>query len=381
MSRFYDNVVVFYDNVGGRFALTVCLILLQMDDARRIFAKQSADKAEEAKIALEKKEESHVAELKTKDAAASAKEADLSAQLEKTKRSARELLASKDSEAVAERKEHAAELERQSTALEAEFQCRICLKNEEFGILEQEYNIDLSTRDAELLEGKTLTKNANAELQSERSKAEKLESDLKEANQELVKVRMLGSSAAEAEANHTAALHTLNDKLNTTIQNANAALESEKSKAVMLESDLNVAKQELVKAKADLRRLGTSAAEAEANHAAALSAKDDLTKNANAALESEKIKAEKLESDLTEAKQELVKVKEDVRMLGSSAAEAEANNAAALSAKDDVHTKSLDEEKTLTRKANAELLIEISKTETLESDLIEMTRKKVVFLY
>jgi hypothetical protein len=328
VSRFYDNVVVFYDNVGGCFALTVCLILLQMDDARRIFAKQSADKAEEAKIALEKKEESHVAELKTKDAAASAKEADLSAQLEKTKRSARELLASKDSEAVAERKEHAAELERQSTALEAEFQCRICLKNEEFGILEQEYNIDLSTRDAGLLElsakldeEKTLTKNAKAELQSE------------------------------------------------------------KIKAVRLELDLTEVKQELVKAKADLRRLGTSAAEAEANHAAALSAKDDLTKNANAALESEKIKAEKLESDLTEAKQELVKVNDDVRMLGSSAAEAEANNAAALSAKDDVHTKSLDEEKTLTRKANAELLIEISKTETLESDLIEMTRKKVVFLY
>ena len=66
---------------------------------------------------------------------------------------------------------------------------------------------------------------------------------------------------------------------------------------------------------------------------------------------------------MTEAKQELVKVKEDVRMLGSSAAEAEANNAAALSAKDDVHTKSLDEEKTLTKNANAEL-----------------TRVKVVFL-
>ena len=64
-----------------------------------------------------------------------------------------------------------------------------------------------------------------------------------------------------------------------------------------------------------------------------------------------------------------------------SYAAAEERHTAVLKVKDDVHTKSLDEEKTLTRKANAELLIEISKTETLESDLIEMTRKKVVFLY
>ena len=59
-----------------------------------------------------------------------------------------------------------------------------------------------------------------------------------------------------------------------------------------------------------------------------------------------------------------------------SYAAAEERHTAVLKVKDDVHTKSLDE---LTRKANAELLIEISKTETLESDLIEMTRKKVVF--
>jgi DNA repair exonuclease SbcCD ATPase subunit len=293
-------VVVFYDNVGGFFALTVCLILLQMNDAR-IFAKQSAEKAEEARIALEKKEESHVAELETKDAAARAKEADLLAQLEKTRHSARELLASKDSEAVAERKEHAAELERRSTALEAEFQCRICLKNEEFGILEQEYYIDLSTRDAELLklsakldEEKTLTKNKNAELQSEKSKAEKLELDLTEVKQELEKakadLKRLETSAADAEAKHTAALSAKDGIHTTLLQNANAELQSEKSKVENLESDLREAKTKIqnantalliekIQVESVLNEARTKytdaerkATEAEATHTAALTA-------------------------------------------------------------------------------------------------------------
>jgi hypothetical protein len=92
------------------------------------------------------------------------------------------------------------------------------------------------------------------------------------------------------ETNATAALHTLNDKLNTTIQNANAALESEKFKAEKLESDLREAKTktrnantalliEKIQAESDLNEAKTKytdaerkAIEAEATHTAALTA-------------------------------------------------------------------------------------------------------------
>ncbi len=143
--------------------------------------------------------------------------------------------------------------------------------------------------------------------------------------------------------------------------NANTELQSEKSKAVRLEL-------ELVKVKDDITRLETSADTAEERHIAVLKAKDDthikslevLTKNANAELQSEKSKTEKLELDLNAAKQELVKL--------------ETNHTAALLAKDDVHTKSLDEEKTLTKNANAELQSEKSlSTALLEGHSIPTT--------
>ena len=101
----------------------------------------------------------------------------------------------------------------------------------------------------------------------------------------------------------------------------------------------------------------TNYAAAEERHAKELKVKDD---------------------ELKESKDQLAKSNHNLVELRMNYAAAEERHTAVLKVKDDVHTKSLDE---LTRKANAELLIEISKTETLESDLIEMTRKKVVFLY
>ena len=118
--------------------------------------------------------------------------------------------------------------------------------------------------------------------------------------------------------------------------------------------DLIKVERELDLAKADLRRLKYSAADAEEEHTAALSVKDDihttLLQNANAELQSEKSKAEKLESDLREVKQELER------------------DTAALSAKDGVHT-------TLLQNVNAELQSEKSKAEKLESDLNEAKTK------
>ena len=105
-------------------------------------------------------------QLKIKEEAARAREADLLSQLDTTKRSARELVASKDREAIVEREKHAAKLgnqaitfqhqldaklEAQAAALESEFQGRMEMKVEEFNTLEEEYSRDLAVRDEELV--------------------------------------------------------------------------------------------------------------------------------------------------------------------------------------------------------------------------------------
>ena len=112
-----------------------------------------------------------------------------------------------------------------------------------------------------------------------------------------------------------------------------------------------------------------------------LSAKLDeektLTKNANAELLSEKSKAVRLELDLNVAKQGLVNVKEYARRLEDKVEATKALNTyyverfmMSSKIKNNLYTWSQDEVKALTQNANV-----------LESDLIEMTRKKVVFLY
>jgi len=96
---------------------------------------------------LAKKEAEYIAALKAKDDVLKLKEITFTSTLESTKRLARETVASKDRALFAAREAHAAALEAQ----EDDFQCRLCLKMEEFRLLEEEYGMELAVRDEELV--------------------------------------------------------------------------------------------------------------------------------------------------------------------------------------------------------------------------------------
>lgn len=91
---------------------------------------------------------SHIEALKVKDEAFNLKILSLSKELARANQKVQEhLAASKRVEA-----DHAAAMELQASALEKEFQDRLCLKAEEFERLEEEYALDLAQRDSRLEE-------------------------------------------------------------------------------------------------------------------------------------------------------------------------------------------------------------------------------------
>ena len=159
---------------------------------------------------LKSLKETHAAELKSMEEAASAKEADLIAQLDKTKRSSRELVASKDREAIVESEKHKTELENQAialqtkfdekleaqtTSLENEFQGRMYLKLEEFGILEEEYSRDLAIRDEEASNLRQQLVMANNEVKRLAVYVEDLSVKIKDKDEE---IRRLGQSMLDS---------------------------------------------------------------------------------------------------------------------------------------------------------------------------------------
>ncbi len=87
------------------------------------------------------------------------------------------------------------------------------------------------------------------------------------------------------------------------------------------------------------------------------------------------------DGELKESKDQLAKSNHNLVELRKIYAAAEERHAAALKAKEDAYIKSLHIEKTLSRNAIEKLQSEKSKTEKLGSDLIKMTREKVVFFF
>ena len=149
-------------------------------------------------------------------------------------------------------------------------------------------------------------------------------------------------------------------------------LKSRVDAVLKLEEELNIKVDELKSKEeshaAELETKDTSATAKEAYLSAQLAASEERHA---AALQVKK-------RELEESRKFLAETNGSMAIMQIESENAEKRHAAALKAKEDAHTKALDVERTLTRDAIAELQSEKSKTVKLGSDLIGMSRVKVV---
>ena len=190
-----------------------------------------------------------------------------------------------------------------------------------------------------------------------------MDSELQESKNQLTKS---DDGLAELQAKYAAAEERHAAELNTKV---NELKSKEESHAAELKTKVDELKSKEESHAAELETKDTSATAKEAFLSAQLAASE----------ERHAVALQVKKRELEESRKFLAETNGSMAIMQIESENAEKRHAAALKAKEDAHTKALHVERTLTRDAIAELQSEKSKTVKLGSDLIEISRVKVVF--
>ena len=157
------------------------------------------------------------------------------------------------------------------------------------------------------------------------------------------------------------------------ITSKDSELKSKEDAVVKLEAELKTKVDEL-KSKEE-----SHAAELETKDTSATAKEEYLSAQLAASEERHAAALQVKKRELEESRKFLAETNGSMAIMQIESENAEKRHAAALKAKEDAHIKALHVEKTLSRTAIEKLQSEKSKTVKLGSDLIEISRVKVVF--